>query len=285
MKSLNYIMDNREIAILVWLGIFFTWAISQKDIRKSLFAIFKAFTQKAILISSILMLLYIGAMIYVLYRVNFWDISILSDTVIWIFGVAAVLFINISHTQEDDYFRKVIIDNIKLVVFIEFLTNLYVFDLWIELLLVPILASIGAMLGVASARPAYKQVESFLTVIVAFIGVGFLAYALYNVIVDLKGFASLQSLRTFVLPIILTIMFLPFVYALAVYVIYDLIFVRIKNLVNDPKLVKYAKWQTVFAFHINLQALNKWLRKVVISRFKSREDVKQAIMSTKMSGA
>jgi hypothetical protein len=153
MKLLNYILDNREIAILVWLGIFFAWVVSQKGMRKSLFAVFKSFTQKAIFISLFLMMLYIGAMVYVLYRVNFWDISILSDTLIWIFGVGVVLFFNTTNIQEADYFRKVIIDNIKLVVFIEFLMNLYVFDLWIELILVPVLAFIGGMLGVASAYP------------------------------------------------------------------------------------------------------------------------------------
>lgn len=277
---LIYILDNREIAILVWLGLFFSWAISQKTIREPFIGVIKAFTQKAIL-----MLLYIGAMIYVLYRVNFWDILILSDTVIWIMGVAAVLFININHTQEDGYFRKVVIDNIKLAVFIEFLANLYVFDLWIELILVPVLAFIGAIIGAAAARPEYKRVETSFTVIVALIGVGFLAYALYNVVGDIKGFASLENLRTFLLPIILTILFLPFVYVLAVYTTYDLIFFRIKNLINDPKLAKYTKWQTVFAFHINLHALNKWLRTVVTSRFKSREDVKQAIRGVKMNSA
>jgi hypothetical protein len=120
---------------------------------------------------------------------------------------------------------------------------------------------------------------------VALIGIGFFAYALYNVIIDFKGFVTLQNLRTFLLPIILTVIFLPFIYLLAVYVTYDLIFVRLKIIVNDPKIVRYAKWQTVFAFHLNLQRLHKWLRKVVISRFSSKEDVKQTIMSTKMSGA
>ncbi len=231
------------------------------------------------------MFLYIGAITYLLHRINLWNISYLSDTIIWILGVAFVLFINISHAREDDYFQKAIVDNIKLVVFIEFVTNLYVFNLWVELILVPVLAILGALLGVASARPEYKRVESLIAPIVGLIGVGFLAYAVYNMIVDFKAFLSMQNLLTFLMPLILTILFLPFVYILAVYVIYDLIFMRIKNLATNSKLANYAKWQTLFVFHFNLRALNKWLRKIVVSKFESREAIKQAILSVKMSGA
>ncbi|KPL78087.1 hypothetical protein ADN00_07890 [Ornatilinea apprima] len=285
MESLNNILDNREIAIIIWLGVFFVWALSQKKIRKSFVKVFKTFAQKVIFISSILMVLYIGTMIYLLHRINLWNISYLSDTIIWILGVAFVLFVNISHAREDDYFRKAVVDNIKLVVFIEFITDLYVFNLWVELILVPVLALLGALLGAASARPEFKRVESLLAPIVGLIGVGFLAYAIYNMIVDFGAFLSMQNLLTLLMPLILTILFLPFVYVLAVYVVYDSIFMRIKKIVANPKLANYAKWQTLFAFHLNLKALNKWLRKVVVSKLESREAIKQAILSVKMSGA
>lgn len=285
MESLNNIFDNREIAIIIWLGILFILALFQKDIRQSLVEVFKAFSQRVVFVSSILMLVYVGSMIYFLHRLNLWDISNLSDTIIWFFGIAFVMFIKINHTKEDAYYRNAVVDNIKLVVFIEFITNLYVFNLWVELFLVPFLAFLGLLLGVASARPEFKRVKSLLTPIVALIGIGFLVYAIYNIIVDFRGFLSMQNLLTFFMPLILTILFLPFVYILGVYIIYDSIFVRLNKFNSNPKLSNYAKWQTLFSFHFNLKALNKWLRKISVSNFTSREDIKQAIMIVKNSSA
>lgn len=285
MESPHNIFDNREIAIIIWLGVLIVCALFQKKIRQSLIEVLNAFIQKVVLISSILMLVYIGAMIYFLYRIHLWNISYLSDTIVWFLGVAFVMFIKINQTRNDDYFRKAVVDNIKLVVFIEFITNLYVFNLLVELFLVPVLALLGYLLGVASARPKFKRVESLLTIIVALIGIGFLVYAIYNIIVDFRAFLSMQNLLIFIMPLILTILFLPFVYILAVYIIYDSIFVRIKILISNPKLVSYAKWQTLFSFHFNLKALNKWLRMILVSNFKSREDIKQAILIVKNSSA
>jgi hypothetical protein len=285
MAFLNEILDNREIAIIIWLGILFIWAIFQKSVRKAFVAVFKSLTQKAIFISMVLMLFYIGALIYCLYRINLWDISNLSDTVIWFLGVAFVMFMNINNAKKENYFRKVVWDNIKLVVFIEFVTNLYVLDLWAEMILVPIMALIGGMMGVASTKPEYSRVESFLEKVVGLFGIGFIVYTFYNVFVDFSGFASLENLRAFLLPLILTIAFLPFIYILALYVVYEMIFMRLSHLIKDSSLARYAKWKTIFAFHLNLQALNKWLKKIVLRNFENRDDVKREIIKLKMGGA
>ena len=231
------------------------------------------------------MMLYIGIIIYLLFRIKLWNISYLSDTIIWILGVGFVLFMNINHTGEDNFFRKAVIDNIKLVVLIEFITNLHVFNIWVELILVPILVLLGALLGVASVHPEYKRVESFLTPIVGLIGVGLLVYNFYNIVVDIRSFLSMQILMEFFLPLILTILFLPFVYFLAVYMIYDLIFMRLKNVVINPKLEIYAKRRTFLEFHFNLKTLNKWLRKIVVSKFESKDNIKQAILGIKKNNS
>ncbi|MCD4753475.1 MAG: hypothetical protein K8R40_10420 [Anaerolineaceae bacterium] len=284
MEFINDILDNREIAILIWLGVFFIKAIFQKNIRKSLMAIWNVLTQKIILVSIILMLVYIGAMIYLFYQINFWDISNLSDTIFWSVGVAFVMFINIDRTKEDGYFQKVVLDNVKVVVFIEFVTNLYVFNFWAEIILVPVLVGIGGMLGIASTNPKYKQVESLLTKILIIFGVGYSIFALYNVIIDFKGFVSIDNLREFLLPPIFTIVFLPFIYLMAVYTAYDSIFRRIKHLIRNSNMARYAKWKTIFVFCLDLRALNKWLRKMVLLKFNRKEDIKCAIMDIKMNG-
>ena len=150
MQSINNILDNREIAIFFWMGILFLWAIFNKKIRQSLIGVLKALTKKAVAISSLLMILYIGLMIYLSQKIDLWRPSNLGETILWIFGVAFVMFVNVNHASEDYYFRNIVVDNLKFVVILEFITNVYVFNLWIELILVPIMAFIGAIWGYSS---------------------------------------------------------------------------------------------------------------------------------------
>jgi len=278
-------LDNREIAILVWLGVFFLWAFTQKNNRKSLVNLVRPFAKRNIIILTVLMLLYIAGMIYIFWRLQFWEPKLLADTLLWMFGVAFVMFVNINHVTEEGYFKKIVIDNLKLILIIEFVVNLYVFDLWIELILVPILAILGAMLGVSSVKKEYKQVEAFLSKLLVIIGLGFGIYALYYIITDFQGFASLDNLKEFLLPIVFTFAFLPYVYIMALFINYELVFMRIKRLAKDGSLARYAKLKTLLAFHINLKSLHKWSRKVILININSKEDVKRAIKEVKVGGA
>jgi hypothetical protein len=280
-ESVKSYLDNREIAILIWLGVLIIWALSQKRIRKSIKPLLRSFTQKKIFISTTLMLLYITAIIYFFSQINFWDVSLLFDTIIWIIGVAFATYININHIRDEGFLRKVIFDNIKFAVIVEFVTNLYVFDLFIELILVPIMVFLILALGVTSTKSEFKKVETILTIIIGIFGIGFIIFTAYNVIFDFRGFASIENLKELFMPLIFTITLLPFIYILALYITYDMIFMRIQHLIKNPSLVRYAKWRTVFSFHINLRKLNSWMSRIAFAKLDSKEEIDISIKSAK----
>jgi len=264
--SMDYflkILDNREISIIIWLGILFLWFLFKKDSRRSINAVLNSLTQKAIFISLVLMCFYVGGIIYLLSYWGMWDIFNLSDTVVWFFGSAFVMHMNVTNIGKDGYLRKTVTDNLKMVALIGFITNFYVFPLWGELILVPILFFIGGMLGVASTDKKYKPVENSMNAILVFIGFVFLLYAVYNITIDYAGFVTWDNLLDFLLPLILTIGFLPFAYLLAVYTVYDSIFNLINHRIKPAKIKRYAKWKTVFAFFFNLNGLYSWLQRIV----------------------
>lgn len=281
MTALNNFLDNREMAIAIWLAVFFVWAISQRSIRESFISVIKALTQKVIFISTLLLVVYVGTMIYFFCFIGLWKLSFLGDTIVWLLGVAFVMFININEFTQDDHLKKAVLDNLKFAVFLEFVVNLYVFDFWIELILVPCLVVIGVLLGVSTTNPENKPIESCLTKIVTIIGLGFIIFALYNIIFDFQGFASINNLKEFFLPLVLTVGFLPYIYLLALYITYNQIFQRLKHLIKSSSLAKYTKRKTVIAFHLNLKALNKWSRKIVLLEFDSKEDIARAIFEIK----
>lgn len=281
MRFIIDLFDNRELSIIIWLGVFFIWALTHKKVRKSFIDVVNSITQRVVLISFVLMFSYIGLMIYFFYIIGFWDISYLSETLLWIFGVAFIMFININHVYQDNYYRNTIIDNLKFVVVLEFLINLYVFDLWFELILVPILALMWGMLGLSSTNPKYKQVETCLTTVLSIIGFGFIIYTLFKVIIDFSGFASIYNLKELLIPILFTVAFLPFVYFLAVYITYDSVFSRIRHKIKNSTIARYAKIRIVIAFHLNIKLLRKWMTNIILSDLNTREDINRAIHELK----
>ena len=283
MDTLN--INNREIAIAIWAGVFVVWALLPKSIRESFVQVLRAFTQKVILLSTVLMLIYAGVMVFVFHKIQLWDVSNLKDTILWVFGVAFVMLVSINSARDEGYFRKTVLDNVKLVLVLEFVVNLYAFALWIELIFMPVLIIVGMLMGYSSTNLKYKKVESLLTFIMGFFGIVVLIFTLYGIFTDFQAFASLDNLRDFLLIPVFTLGFLPFVYLMALYLVYDLVFYRIDYLANDSEITKYAKRKTVLAFHFNLGALKKWLRSMGMLRINDRQDFLTAIKQFKGKGA
>jgi hypothetical protein len=50
---------------------------------------------------------------------------------------------------DKSFFKNSVIDNLKLLAILQFVVGVYTFPIWIEILLVPVLALISAMLAIA----------------------------------------------------------------------------------------------------------------------------------------
>ena len=83
-------------------------------------------------------------------RVHAWDLSLLKDTLLWYFGVATVMFFSAHEaTRGSRSFRSLVLKNLQFAIVLEFIVNLYVFNIFVELLLVPIL---GGRCSLTSCR-------------------------------------------------------------------------------------------------------------------------------------
>ena len=95
---------------------------------------------------------------------------------------------------------------------LEFVVNLNVFDLWVELVLVPVLVIVSMLIAYSSTNAEHKRVESLLTYIAGFFGIIILGFTLYSILTDLQAFASVDNLRDLLLAPVFTVAFLPFIY-------------------------------------------------------------------------
>lgn len=273
--------SNRELAITVWILIAIIWVLSQPKIRKSLFQVIKAFFAWKLAISYVIMFAYITLVIIPLNAVGIWKLPHLPVTLLWVLCVAFVMLFEFSKANDQNFFKDAIKDNLKGLIVLEFLINLYVFDLWVELILVPVFGILGGMIAIAETDEKYEIVKKLLNYIMAFIGLTFTGYAIYMVVTDFEHFATLENFENFYLPILLSIMFLPFVYFAALYAGYESLFVRLQFFVKDGALLKYVKKKTILAFGPNLWVLNKWSKHIITLRFKDKEEVDEAVRDFK----
>jgi hypothetical protein len=275
-------LNNRELAIAIWIFIAAIWSIFHPKIRKTLFHAIQAFFAWKLAISYILMFLYVAIVVLVLKSIRIWKISNLPLTLIWLICIAFVMLFGFSKANDKKFFKKGIKDNFKGLVFLEFFFNLYVLSIWLELILVPIFAIFGGLLAIAEHDKEFEIAKKLINSIMTFMGLFFISYAIYMAIKDFKNFVSFENLQNFYLPIILTISFLPFVYLAALFAGYESLFIRLKFFIPDLIVLKYAKLKTIKAFNINLWQLNNWSKHVYSNwRFKSKIEVDQAITAFK----
>jgi len=209
----------------------------------------------------LVMLAYISLVVFAVYEVHFWDISLLKDTIMWMLGTAVIMFVNYDKViKESHYFKKVLLDNVKLIVLLEFIINFYVFNLVVELLLVPVLFFIVALLAVSDTKKEYKQVKNVLQFLMALFSIFLIIYALVQIVGDFKDFATINNLKDFLLAPLLTVSILPFVYFLALYATYEDVFTRVNIFLRDQnkELRSFTKRQIARACLCNLKKLTKF---------------------------
>lgn len=268
------IFDNREIAIIFWLCALLFWALTKKQIRQSLAHVAKALFAKSIMTSFVVMVAYILLEIAVLYHFKLWNISQLKMTIFWGLIVATSMLFNFNKIIEDpNFLSKAIKDNIRFTVFIDFIVNLYVFSLLIELIFVPVSALIGGMIAVAESDEKYKPVEKLLNVILGIFGLWLIIYAFYHIFIGFSNFSRIQTIKDLILPPILSLMLLPFIYLVALFAQYEILFIRLRFSIKDPHLVSFTKYQLLINYNFNFKSLEQWSKGLPYQSFRTKQDI------------
>jgi hypothetical protein len=273
-------LNNREIALVAWLLVLVVAVLVYRGTRGSALAVLKTVASPQMLIPLLAIVAYISLVLAGAYKVGAWDFSLLKTTLFWFFAAALVMFFTANEaTRNNGYFRKVVIRNLQLAVVLEFVVNLYVFNLVVELALVPVLAFIAMLGAYAETEPQYKPVRTLTTVVTTGFGLYLLGYAIVQIVRDFEGFATLRNLNDFMLPIILTLVLIPFLYVLALYMAYQLMFTRLRFLIKDRRLARFAKWQVFKTCRIRLSKVNRFASGLAAKLYAARDraEVMQAM--------
>ena len=249
--------NNRERAIVVWLLLFSLWILFRKDTRAAVFNVLKVFFDKKIISIVLGMILYTSLIVFSLYKLGLWNAFLLKDTIFWVIGTALVLLFNMNKaTQNVSFFKETVFKAFRLVVILEFIINLYAFNFLVEMVLMPILVIIGGMSALTEIKAEYKTVKRFINSVLTVIGFFMVIYAVSSVITNYQTFVTLKNFNTLVLPPLLTLFYIPYLYLFALVMAYETLFVRLGIFIKDKHLLNFTKQRILLLCNLNLGKLN-----------------------------
>jgi hypothetical protein len=208
-------LNSREKAILLWTIALLAFAAVKADgFASSLMSVLRAIAEPKLMLLFGSAALYCAILVLAASEASLWHTTATKETVYWFFGGGVVLVGRavVAATTDPAFLKKLLGQALRLAIVIEFLVNLYVFPLAVELLLVPFVLLFVMLEVVAASDPTYAQVHGLVNGVLVAIGLGLLAYVAFSALSDLGGFLTRDNGERFLVAPALTVAFIPFLY-------------------------------------------------------------------------
>lgn len=290
---LNETFNNRELAIAFWLAMFIIYILLKKDIRASLFHIIKCALNKKLIIWYITMIVYYLGILFILIKFGYWEKRLLKDTVIW-FVTTGVISCGraIGAAKDFNYFKNQLKDNIRLIVILQFISNLYSFSFISEVILIPIVTILSVFIVIIDKNKEFQNKDSkilkkILNIIQSFIGLYILFYSIEETIINIKNIIIIDEIKDISLPLILSSLFMLYIYLFCVYSSYEQLFIRLsfQKTIHD-KIRLFLNIRIIAFCNINIQRINNFIERSNIMRsyVRNRSEVESLIYNYKFFG-
>ena len=249
LRDILGLFTNRELAIATWLILFIILisilSIHNKDLRKSIFDVFKTLLSKPLRILIITLVIYFLVVTYLFSILSFWKITYLKDIVLW-FILSGIYFVMKSVDSDNNgyYIRNYIKQNIQFSIFINFIVSYFTFSYFVELLLQLFLCLLIIFNVFTKKKIEYKIVYDLSNILLVILGLYFYAQAFGSILIQYDELLNFDTFISFLIPFIYMIVFIPLVFFFEIYAIYETLFLRLSFMtIKDKKLLNHRKWE------------------------------------------
>lgn len=280
MNEIIQSVSNREWSSLFWLVAIIIAINVNKSIRDSLGGVLQAFFQPMIVTPLLLAALYAAGEIFLLRQVGWWSIANLKSTALWLITFAFVaMFEVVSIKDQKVGLGKITRDIITVTSVFLFVTELHSFSWPVEIVALPVVTFFALLAEVAKLSPEHTPVSKLLGAILGVIGFTYFGFSLWMTFENFDETATWANALEFLLPILLSAGFLPFLYAWRIYVAYNSAFVTISIFGLDERLVAYARWLALTRIRGDLDMLERWRKAIQSIRPSSKAELKHSLIS------
>lgn len=284
--SIEKILNNRELAIFIWLLVILLIGLSLSKFRGSIVALIKVLFEKVFIKMVVRVLVYSILVIFCLDLFGFWEVGLLKAFLKWFFIVALVTsFRSFNKIKDISYFKDTLFDNIKVTVFVQFVTNMYSYGLIVEFLLFPLIIVISIFeIPDEMDSKVTNVINGLSKLIISVIGILYLVNSIRLTITNFDHINVQFSTKEFFLPIVLSMMLVIFNYFYVVVAQYEILFIRLscKKAIKD-KYRWYFKGRVILYCKLNLTRIRTFMNRsnIVTVYVESYQDVKRIIDNEK----
>jgi len=266
------ILTSRQVAIVVWLAVFVGGALMLAGVRSSVRSLLRTLCSPKLAVLFVIVIGYNIAAVWLLWRVGFWNQSMIYDTVLYI-AVGAIGSVGRAATRgatyDASFFLGTVVVNFEVMVVLAFLSDFFPLPFWIEFLVVVPCVTILVMLVVVSERQkGAEEVHLLLTRIQALVGLLLIAYIAWRVIASYQQLMHLQVLFSLELPVVMSAFFVPVLFLVCAMFGYEDAFLVISfRSGGDRRLARWKKRRLVLRFGPRLTALQAFRRSGAIHEY------------------
>lgn len=241
------ILSTREWATLIWGCIFMLYVLCHWEIRKSLWNVIVIFFDKKLRILWEIILLYVLTITMVFCYLPIWENIYIKDIIIWFLFSGLIYCMNaVSSEADETYIKKILKDNLKFTMILEFFMSTFTFNIWIELAIIPVITIITVMNVIAERKEEYKSVHKLLDSILAIAGFWIFYETIKIGINEYKQLNIINTLVSFMIPIVYLILIIPLEYILELYSKYEVLFLRMTFKEEKDKRIRLHHRTAIF---------------------------------------
>lgn len=262
----SHLMDlnNRELALLTWIAIGVAAILLSKKIRPSALNVLRALFQRKIVAVLGLAMIYTGLSVWPLAQIGAWDWANLKTTIFWYLGTAFVAMADVKKLEQGPVTLVAIAkDTCAMSAAVLFLASMETLPFLAEFLMLPVLTVLGVMVVMvvmAERDPGHHIIIAPINTLLTVAGFYILGYSIYQVILGWQGIDTAVQMREFAVPIFLTLMFIPFLYGLMIYMGIEKASVTLHFRIEDRALRRYAMRRGILAFGASFSMFQRYIQ-------------------------
>lgn len=250
--------NNREIAVLLWFDAFLFFILCQESVKKSLQSVFKCLSSVYIWGPLLLGVIWIGSLIWLLSEYEIWSLVNVKTTFLWTFAFAFYSMFKTSEIEFDKAYRAQLIkESLGLATTILFITSFYTLPLLLEFIFVPLATFFAITQVYAKYHSEYKEIGELSKNLLSAIGLTYLFYGIYGICRHPEFLFTAENLFEFVLPILLTLWYLPYLFAWKLLLVYEKLGKSLKRNLKNQELIRFSRLAIMWHLKWDIRAIER----------------------------
>lgn len=275
-------LNNREIVIVFFIISIVIILLLFRNSRPLVIGVIKAVFSVKLMTVYTLAICYILLSIILLSHLGFWNKGLVIESAIWCFFSGLPLIAKMLKSEDIvKFFKSIILDHFRLLAFVEFIIGVYTFSLGYELLLAIFGSTVLTIKLFSEKDPKYIKVTKLMNRLLMILGIILIANVLTQLYTDNTTLFNIQNLKKILLPLILTILFSPFIYFIRIYSKYEDSYFVFKRFIKDKQLLQYSFFMAMIHFRCDTKVLERWRIRWLRDQPKDRDGISKSINDLK----